>query len=111
MIQDFSNTFEGRQIVRVKALPIGGNRRAHKIIGIIATAAAVAGIASSLIFCLLIQSGLDDLAGKKERKLELMKTQQSLYAKRKEVMAEDRIIAAAAEIGLYVPDKKQVRRI
>jgi len=111
MIHDFVNTFEERQAVKVRAVPIGSSRRARHLVGMVATGAMVLGVVGSLTFCLLIRSGLKELAAMQETKIELMKKQQTLYAERKVLMSGERIEAAAAEIGLHVPGKGQVRRI
>ena len=112
MIQDFASVFVvGKQSVRVKAVPIRGNVFGQKIIGTVLTGVVLAGIAASLIFCLLIRSGLNELAAQTTAKAEMTKAQNGLYAKREALLDQNTFARAAEKLGLYTPESRQIRHL
>ena len=111
MIQDFSVVFEGKQRVRVKTVSFRQQFLNRKVAGIILAGSLIIGLVSSTIFGLLIKSGLKDLDAQQSVKLQLIKEQQKLYSKRSELLKKDTIELAAADLGLYSPKKKQIRRL
>lgn len=111
MIQDFSGVFEGKQAVNVRSVSFRRHNMFRKVAGAILTGVLVIGVISCLIFGLLIKSGLKELALKQSVKLELINNQQKLYAQRNALLEKDKIVLAAAEMGLYSPKGKQVRRL
>lgn len=111
MIQDFSTVFVGKQTVRVKVVPILGNTVAKKILGAVLSGALVIGIVASLAFCLLIRSGLKELAAQNTIKLEMMKEQQGLYAQRNVLLDQKTLARTAGKLGLYAPESHQLRHL
>lgn len=111
MIQDFSTIFVGKQSVRVRAIPIRGNALAKRIIGITLVGSLLTAVVASLTFCLLIRSGLKEVAAQNTVKLELIKVQQGLYSQRTNLLDEETLARTAGKLGLYLPDSRQVRRL
>lgn len=111
MIQDFTNTFDGKQIVKVKAARVRGNRMLKKIVGILLTSTMIAGLSASVVFGFLIRSGLNELADKQISKLELIKGQQGLYQQKNELLNQVKIEKIASNMGLYDPTSRQIRRL
>jgi hypothetical protein len=111
MIQDFSTVFVSKQAVRVRAVPIRGNAVAKKIIGMVLAGALLAGVLASLTFCLLIRSGLNELAAQNTIKFEMMKENQGLYTQRKVLLDQKALAQTAGKLGLYTPDSHQIRHI
>ena len=108
---DYANTFDQRQSIRVRKISLRADRRVRHLVGMVAVGAVVVGMVAGVSFSLLIRSGLRELAAMQETRLELVREQQALTAARREVMARERIVKAAAAIGLYEPAKGQVRRL
>lgn len=111
MIQDFSNVFVGRQSVRVRQVPVRGNVLVKKVIGMVVAGSLMAGVAATLIFCLLIRSGLGELAAQTALKLEVEQEQQELLVQRKTLLDQSALARTAGKLGLYLPDGSQVRRL
>jgi len=111
MIQDFSNTFDGKQAVMVRSARIGGSRALKKAIGAVLVCSMLVGLVSSVAFAFLIRSELNALAVKQTAKIELLKKQQGLYQQRNKLLAKDNIVRMAGRLGLYSPRKQQVRRL
>jgi len=111
MIQDFSNTFDGKQAVIVRSVHIGSSRMLKKAIGAVLVGAMFAGLASSVAFAFLIRSELNNLAVQQTVKIELLKTRQGLYQQRKKLLTKDNVARMAGRLGLYSPIKRQVRRL
>lgn len=112
MIQDFASVFVvGKQSVRVKAVPIRANAFGKKIIGTVLAAAALSGIAASLVFCLLIRSGLNELTAQTTAKAEMIKAQNGLLAKREALLDQNTFARSAEKLGLYTPDPRQIRHL
>jgi len=111
MIQDFSNVFVGRQVVRVRQVPVRGNDMAKKIIGMVVAGSLVVGVAAALIFCVLIRSGLSELKAQSAMKLEVEREQQELSVQRKTLLDQSTLSRTAGKLGLYTPDGAQVRRL
>ncbi|NOX26471.1 MAG: hypothetical protein GXP59_10260 [Deltaproteobacteria bacterium] len=108
MIRDFSNSFDGRQCVKIKSIRVGGSQAFRKIMGILLAGTMLVGLVSSVAFTFLIRSGLDDLAGRQADKLELLSIQRDLYQQRKSLLAKGHIIKMAGHLGLYSATKNQV---
>ncbi|MBA3015665.1 MAG: hypothetical protein KKD63_09845 [Proteobacteria bacterium] len=111
MIQDFSNVFVGRQMVRVRQVPVRGNVLVKKVIGMVVVGSLMTGVAASLIFCLLIRSGLSELAAQGALKLEVEREQQELSVQRKTLLDQSTLARTAGKLGLYAPEEMQVRRL
>lgn len=112
MIQDFASVFVvGKQSVRVKSVPIRDNVLGKKIIGTVLATAALAGIAASLILCLLIRSGLSELSAQTTAKAEMIKAQNGLYAKREALLDQKTFASSAEKLGLYAPESRQLRHL
>jgi hypothetical protein len=112
MIQDFANVFVvGKQTVRFKTVPIRDNVLGKKIIGGILTAAVMAGIAASLVFCLLIRAGLNDLEAQTTAKAGIIKMQNGLLAKREALLDQKTFSRSAEKLGLFLPENHQVRHL
>ena len=111
MIRDFSNTFDGKQMVRVKPVRITDNSLFKRVVGVVMTSALVAGLGASMAFGFMIRDGLDELAGQRGSKLELIKVQQGLYEQRNVLLARENIEAAVRDLGLRAPQKRQVRHL
>jgi hypothetical protein len=111
MIQDFSTVFVGKQAVRGRATPIRGNAAAKKIISTVLAGALLTAAAASLTFCLLIRSGVKEVAAQNTIKLELMKEQQGLYSQRTSLLDQETLTRTAGTLGLYLPDNRQLRRL
>jgi len=111
MIQDFSNTFDGKQAVMVKSAHFGGSRTLRKAIGAVLVGSMLVGLVSSVSFAFLIRSELNALAVQQTAKIELLKTQQGLYQQRNKLLAKDNIVRRAGRLGLHSPLKRQVRRL
>nr|MBF0223763.1 hypothetical protein [Desulfobulbaceae bacterium] len=111
MIQDFSSIFEGKQTIDVRTVSFRRNTTFRKVAGAVLTTVLVIGVISCLVFGLLIKSGLKELALKQTVKLELIIDQQRLYAQRNMLLEKDKIVLAAAGMGLHSPKGKQVRQL
>jgi len=112
MIQDFASVFVvGKQSVRIKQVPIRGYVFGNKIISTILASAVLAGITASLIFCLLIRSGLNELAAQNTAKAEMTKAQNGLYAKREALLDQRTFARSAEKLGLYTPESHQIRHL
>lgn len=111
MIQDFANTFDGKQTIRVKPVWARNKDKSRKIVGIILTGAMLVGLLACVVFGLLIKSGLDELAQQKMVKLELIKQQQGLYEQRNDLLTQKNIEKVAGVIGLFTPSTVQVQRL
>ncbi len=116
MIQDFASVFVGRQAVRkqavrFRAVPVRDNVMGRKIIGAVLTGALLTAIATSIIFCLLIRSGLNELATQTAVKAEIVKKQQGIYAQREALLDQNTLVRTAGKLGLYVPESHQIRNL
>lgn len=111
MIQDFSNVFIGRQMVRVRQVPVRGNAMVKKIVGMVVVTALIAGVSAALVFCLLIRSGLSELVDQSAVKFELESEQKELLVQRKTLLDQSTLSRTAGKLGLYTPDGAQVRRL
>ncbi len=111
MIQDFAGVFVGRQAVRVRAIPIRDNAVGRKIIGVVLTGAVLTGIATSILFGLLIRSASNELAVQIAAKSEMVKVQNGLYARRNALLDQNTLVHAAGKLGLYAPERRQIRRL
>lgn len=112
MIQDFASVFVvGKQSVRIKQAPIRANVFGNKIIATILASTVLAGIAASLVFCLLIRSGLNELATQATAKAELTKAQNGLYAKREALLDQRTFARSAEKLGLFTPESHQIRHL
>lgn len=111
MIQDFSNVFVGRQIVKVRQVPVRGNTMMKKVVGMVVAGALIAGVSASLVFCLLIRSGLSELTTQNAIKFEVEREQQELLAQRKNLLDQSTLARTAGKLGLHAPDDAQVRRL
>jgi hypothetical protein len=111
MIQDFSTVFVGKQAVRVRAIPIRGNALAKRIIGTVLAGSMLTAVMATLTFCLLIRSGLTEVAAQNTIKLELMKEQQGLYSQRSNLLDQETLARTAGTLGLYLPNNRQLRRL
>ena len=111
MIRDFSNSFDGKQMVRVKAVSITGNSLFKRVVGVVMTSALVAGLGASMAFGFMIRDGLGEMAGQRVSKFELIKVQQELYEQRNVLLARENIEAAVRDLGLRAPHKRQIRRL
>ncbi len=108
MIQDFSNSFDGQQSVRIKSIRVSGSQAFKKIMGVLLAGTMLVGLVSSVAFTFLIRSGLDDLASRQADKLELLSVQRGLYQQRKFLLAKGHIVKMAGHLGLYFAAKNQV---
>lgn len=111
MIQDFAGVFVGRQAVRVRAIPIRENSAGKKIIGTVLTGATLTVMAASLVFCLLIRSARTELAAQNAVKAEMVKVQQELSAERNALLDQAALVSSAGKLGLYIPERRQIRRL
>jgi len=112
MIQDFASVFVvGKQSVRVKREPIRSSVFGNRITGTILAGTVLAGITASLVFCLLIRSGLNELAAQTTAKAEMTKAQNGLYAKREALLDQRTFARSAEKLGLYLPESHQVRHL
>jgi len=114
--QDFASVFVGKQAVRkqavrVKAVPIRENTAGKRIIWAVLSGALLTAITTSTIFCLLIRSGLKELAAQTAVKTEIVKTQEGLSAQRDALLDQDTLVRTAGKLGLYVPENHQVRNL
>jgi len=112
MIQDFASVFVvGKQSVRVKPVTIRGSVFGNKIISTILAGAVLAGITASLVFYLLLRSGLNELAMQNSVKAEMIKTQNGLHAKREALLDQRTFARSAEKLGLYTPESHQIRHL
>lgn len=111
MIQDFSNVFVGRQMVRVRQVPVRGNDMVKKAIGMVVAGSLVVGVAAALTFCVLIRSGLSEMAAQSTLKLEVEREQQELAVQRKALLDQSTLARTAGKLGLYTPEDAQVRHL
>lgn len=112
MIQDFASVFVvGKQSVRFRPVPIRENIIGQKIIGGVLAGAVIIGLAASLTFYLLIQSGLNDLTTQSTAKSAMIKAQNGLYAKREALLDRNTFARSAEKLGLYLPESQQVRHL
>ncbi len=110
MIQDFSNTFDGKQAVMLRPMRIGGRPSLKKATGAVLVSTMIVGLVSSVAFTVLIRSGLSSLTVRKNTKIELLKVQQGLSQQRKVLLSMDHVVKTAGRLGLYVPSEEQVVR-
>ena len=92
-------------------MPIRANAVGKKIIATVLTGTVITGIAASLIFCLLIRSGLNELAAQTTAKAEMIKAQNGLLAKREALLDQNTFARSAEKLGLYTPDSRQIRHL
>jgi len=111
MIRDYSCVFDGEQRVKIRAVSFRDHRMLRKVLGIVLTCALLIGLISCLIFGVFIRSGLKELETKQSVKLNLIKDQQRLYEQRSVLLDRGKIELAAANLGLYSPEKKQVHHL
>lgn len=111
MIQDFSNTFNGRQAVMVRSIAISGNQTLKKAVGVILLCAAISAMVSSVAFAFLLRSGLNDLNLQQGLKVDMLKTEQKLYSQRQNLLSKRYISKTAGHLGLHVPLKGQIQRL
>ena len=111
MIQDFSAVFEGKQQIRVNSVSFRQRHMFRKVAGTVLAGALFVGLVSSVTFGMLIKAGHKELESKKAVKLQLIKEQQLLYSQRSDLFKKEAITVAAADLGLFPPKTKQVRRL
>jgi len=111
MIQDFSNTFNGRQSVMVRPMAISGNQTLKKAVGIILLCAAISALISSVAFAFLLRSGLNKLDLEQGLKVNMLKTEQQLYSQRQKLISKHYISKTAGRLGLHPPLKSQIKRL
>lgn len=111
MIQDFANVFVGKQSVRYKPAPVRATVMGQKIIGAMLVGSLAVGLLVSIAFCLLIRSGLNELAAQTALKADVTKEQNGLYAKRNALLDQNTLVHAAGKLGLYTPENRQIRQL
>ncbi len=111
MIQDFSNTFNGRQTVMVRPMAISGNQTLKKAVGVILLCAAISALISSVAFAFLLRSGLNNLDLQQDLKIDMLKTEQKLYSQRQNLLSKNYISKTAGHLGLHAPLKSQIQRL
>ncbi len=110
MIQDFVNTFDGKQTVKAQPVRIRCDDKSRKMVGAVLTCAMLIGMLACVIFSLLIRSGLDELSEIKVVKFELMQQQQGFYEQRNDLLTQKNIEKVAGVMGLFAPSTRQVKR-
>lgn len=115
MIQDYSrrySTVGRRQKVRRRGNGSGGadSGLLWKAVGVLVSFAVVVGVAASLWLGWQIDSGLDALGNVRELRQEASLRNKDLLVKRDGLRSRQQVEAAAAELGLYPPTSRQVRR-
>ncbi len=111
MIQDFSNTFNGRQSVLVRPVAISGNQTLKKAVGVILLCAVISALVSSVAFAFLLRSGLNKLNLEQGIKVNMLKTEQQLYSHRQKLISKHYISKTAGRLGLHPPLKSQIQRL
>ncbi|VAW32746.1 hypothetical protein MNBD_DELTA03-884 [hydrothermal vent metagenome] len=109
MIQDFSNTFNGRQSVMVRPVAISGNQTLKKAVGVILLCAAISALISSVAFAFLLRSGLNNLDTEQSLKVNMLKTEQQLYSRRQRLVSKHYVSKTAGRLGLHTPLKSQIK--
>lgn len=112
MTKDFSSTFAGKQQVRGRSVASKFECMGFltRRMGVAIVALTLCTFSGTMVMGWLIKTGLDDLAYKKEVKLELVKVKQDLVMKRQELLTLDNIEVVAGGLGLY-PGLTQVRQL
>lgn len=113
-MKDYSNRYAAGKASKQKVLgKKSGNLNGGALwraFGVLTTVAMLIGVAASVSFGLAIRTGLSQLAaGNKEGAL-LYAQNKVLIDQRDHLQKEERIIKAAAEIGLFPPRPDQIRR-
>ncbi|HFQ82157.1 MAG TPA: hypothetical protein ENK33_12425 [Desulfobacterales bacterium] len=111
MIQDFSNTFNGRQSVMVRPVAISGNQTLKKAVGVILLCAAISALISSVAFAFLLRSGLNNLNMEQSLKVNMLKTEQQLYSRRQRLVSRHYVSKTAGRLGLHPPLKSQIKHL
>ncbi|HIJ79355.1 MAG: hypothetical protein OEY01_10375 [Desulfobulbaceae bacterium] len=88
----------------------GGNGKALKVVGVVAVAALLVGLISSVWFGLALRVSLGELAKGNHEERELLAKNEMLVEQRDRIMEPQKIEEAAKALGLYPPTKKQIRR-
>jgi hypothetical protein len=114
VVRDYSNRYGG--VVKNKQRIVGRRPRSNdparigKIIGIVAVIAVVIGVGCSVWFGLALRVSLSELGKGKALKQDLIVRNKDLKEQRGYLLKQEKIEAAARNLGLYPPDQKQLRR-
>ncbi len=113
-MRDYSKKYSGvvgaRQRVSGRA-PQGGEQGALlKLVGVVAVAAMLVGVASSIWFGMALQDGLGKLDKSRKEGQFLETTNRLLVDERDKLLRQEKIEMAAMTLGLYPPAEKQLRR-
>ena len=106
----YSSTSGNRQKVAGRRTGGSDRERPFKIIGAIAVVAMLLGVVSSLWFGVALRDGLGRLGKGQQEKAELVAANMALVAEKDALLQQEKIEAAAGELGLYPPSAKQLRR-
>ena len=111
MIQDFSNVFVGKQMVRSRQIPVREGLVVNKTFGLIVAGALATGILASVAFGLMIRAGQHELAAQSLAKQEMLKEQQEMHSQRNTLLNQNTLARTAGKLGLYTPDSRQIRHL
>lgn len=111
MIQDFSNVFVGKQMVRTRQVPVRDSVVAKKTFSLVVVGVLGGGLLVSIAFGLMIRAGQEELVAQSAVKQEMMKAQQDLYAQRNTLLDQNTLARTAGKLGLYTPDSRQIRHL
>jgi hypothetical protein len=112
-MKDYSHRYSGRTSSRQNVYgkrPGGKNGgRLWKTIGVVVTVAMISGVMASVGFGVALRNGLSQLADSRKENSQLYAQNRVLLDRRDQLEKEERILKAAAEIGLFPPNPDQVR--
>lgn len=111
-MRDYAKKYSGGKRQHVAGRRTGGSGREQpfKIIGAVAVAAMILGVASSLWFGVALKDGLGRLDKSKQENVELGTANVELSAEKERRLQPEKIEAAAGGLGLFPPSEKQIRR-
>lgn len=112
MIKDYSRRYAKGGAIRQNLPGRRGDAegRMLKAIGLIVVSAMLVGVAASLWFGWKIRTDLNELARDSRIREQLTLVNRDLNSRRDELMTKENIEEAAAELGLYQPTARQIRR-
>lgn len=112
-MKDYSHRYSGVTVSRQRVSgkrPRGRNGgRLWKTVGVVITVAMISGVIASVGFGMALRNGLSQLADSRKENAQLYAQNRVLLDRRDQLEKKERILKAAAEIGLFPPNPDQVR--
>lgn len=113
-MQDYAKKYSSKVVNRqqIQGKRPGGSEQDQpsRILGAVMVAAMLLGAGSSLWFGAALRDGLGRLDKDRQERIELSAANVALSTEKEALLQQERIEAAAGELGLFPPAEKQLRK-